>query len=51
MWEISEVDTKFVYALKLVSSKDLGFWESKVSKCQKLSMQAHFNFLELGDAS
>jgi hypothetical protein len=51
VWEISEVDTKFVDVVKLVSPKDLGFWEPKVSKCLKLSMQAHFIFSVLGDAS
>ena len=51
MWEISEGDTKILYAMKLVPPKDVGFWEFKVLKCQKLSMQAFFNFLVLEDAS
>ena len=36
--------------MKLVSPKDLDFWEPKVSKYRKLSMQAFFSFLVLGDA-
>ena len=35
--------------MKLMSLENLGFWEPKVSKCWKLSMQALFSFLVLGD--
>ena len=37
--------------MKLVPSIDLGFHESKVSKCQILSMQYLFSFLVLVDVS
>jgi hypothetical protein len=36
--------------MKLVSPEDLGFRESKLLKCQKLSMQALSNFSMLVDA-
>jgi hypothetical protein len=48
--EISEGDTKFLHATRLVAREDLGFWELKVSKCRKLSKHALFDFLMLGDA-
>ena len=51
MWEISEGGTKLLYVKGLVSSKDLRFQESNVSKCWKLSIQVLFKFLRLGDAS
>ena len=49
VWEIGEVYTKFLYLVKLVPPKDLGFQEPK---CQtaKHSMQAFFSFIVLGDA-
>ena len=50
MWEISEGCIEFLYDVKLVSLEDLEFWEPKVSKCRKLSMQTLFSFLMLGDA-
>ena len=38
MWEISEGDIKFLYAMKLVPIDDrLGFWESKVSMPETLN--------------
>ena len=36
--------------MKLVSLEDLGFRESKVYECRKLSMHALFTFLVLGKA-
>lgn len=51
MWEISEGHTKLIYIMKLMPPKDLGFWEFKVSKCRKLSVQVLFNRLVLGDFS
>jgi hypothetical protein len=51
MWKLSKGIIKVLYAIKLVPPKDLGFMEPKVSKCWKLSMQALFHFLVLGNAS
>ena len=48
MWEISEGDIEFMYAMNLVSQEDVGVWESK---CRKLSIQVLFNFLVLVGAS
>ena len=45
------VMAKVPYAMKSMPPKDLGFMKPKVSKCRKLSMQALFNFLVLGNAS
>ena len=44
VWEISEGSTEFLYAMKLVSPKDLGFQEPKVSKCHKLSLSLSLSF-------
>ena len=51
MWKISEGDTKSHYIIKLMPPKDLEFREPKVSKCQKLSIQAPFGYLVLQDGS
>jgi hypothetical protein len=48
--EISEGDIELMYTMEIVSPKDLEFREPKVSKYWKLSLQALFNFLVLGDA-
>ena len=40
MWEIRDGEFQFLYAMKLVSPKDLGFWELKVSKCWKVILNA-----------
>ena len=44
MWEISEGDTKFLYAMKLMPLEDLGFQSLKLSKSQKLLMQTLYSF-------
>ena len=36
MWEISEGENKFLYAIKLVPSQDLGFGDSKAFYCKVL---------------
>ena len=46
--EIKEGETKFPWAM--MSLQDLGFWESKVSKCRKLSMQTLVNTSLLEEA-
>ena len=51
MWKISEGDTESHYIIKLMPPKDLEFREPKVSKCQKLSIQAPFSYLVLQDGS
>ena len=53
MWETSEggISIFFFYVMKLKPSWDSGVWEPKVSTCQKLSIQAFFSFLVLGDGS
>ena len=51
MWEISEGDVKFFHAMKLVPPEDPRLMGAQSDKVLKLSMQALFNFLVLGDVS
>ena len=51
MREISGCDINFFYIIELEPLEDLGFWESKASKCQKFSIQALFKVLVFAYAS
>lgn len=45
-----ECDTKLLYAMQFVLLENVGVWEFNVLKHSKLSTQAIFMFLVLGDA-
>ena len=47
VWEINEGDPIFPYSMNSMPPKYLGFWDSKVSTCQELSVQALFHFLSV----
>jgi hypothetical protein len=48
--ELVKIDIRFLDVTKVVSPEGRGFWESKVSKCQKrVPMRVLFTLLVLGD--
>ena len=48
-WEISEGDTKFLYAKKFVSSENLGFGSLKCQSIGNSQWKLSLSFLVLGD--